>query len=232
ERVSDLDVLPLEAGSTQVIVEAPTLSEAAPERFSQTDLDLALSPDATSIDLLEESLGDALAGNASSDRFDAGLLKTFGAFSRLWRYQIEGFEFDGSRKVRMDAGATARLETLQRQIPPDQRTMVVGKVDRLHHSKRMFTIRTDDGRDLRGFLTNEDVALESLGQLFGQRARVSGVAKFRPSGDLLLIEAEAISADEGGLSVLSVVPKPLLAALDLRGLHRPQGPKSGVGAVF
>jgi hypothetical protein len=232
EKVSDIDVLPLEAGSTQVVIEAPALAEAAPERFSQMDFVLALNPNMTSIDVLEESLGEALAGDASSDKFDAGLLRTFGAFSKLWRHQIEGVEFDGGKRVRLDPAATARLESLQSQIPADQRTMVVGKIDLLHHSKRMFTVRTDDGKDLRGAFVNEDVSLESLGQLFGQRACVSGVAKFRPSGDLLLIEAEAISPADEGLSVLSVAPKPLFSTLDTRALHRSQGPKSGVAAVF
>ncbi len=110
--------------------------------------------------------------------------------------------------------------------------MIVGKLDLLHHSKRMFTVRTDDGKDLRGAFVNDDVSLESLGQLFGQRACVSGVAKFRPSGDVLLIEAETITAAADGLAVLSTSPKPLLPALDVRGLHRSQGAKSGVVAVF
>jgi hypothetical protein len=46
------------------------------------------------------------------------------------------------------------------------------------------------------------------------------------------IEAEAISPADEGLSVLSVAPKPLFSMLDTRALHRPQGPKSGIAAVF
>lgn len=42
DRVSDLTVLPLEAGSTNVVVEAPTLAEAAPDRFAQVDMVSAL----------------------------------------------------------------------------------------------------------------------------------------------------------------------------------------------
>jgi hypothetical protein len=34
------------------------------------------------------------------------------------------------------------------------------------------------------------------------------------------------------LSVLSMEPKPLFPTLDTRALHRSQGPKSGVAAVF
>lgn len=225
-------MLPLEAGSTQVVFEAPTLAEAFPDRFAQMDLDIGLNPDMTSFEVLKESLGEALAGNESSDKFDAGLLRTFGRFARLWRHQIEVIEFDGGNPVRLDATSTARLDGLLRQIPADQRTIVVGKLDQLHHSKRMFTIRTDDGNDLRGMVATDDVSLESLGHLFGQRAQVSGTVKFKASGAPLLVDAESVVAADDGPSVLSKAPRPLFSALDVRALHRSQGPRSGIAAVF
>jgi hypothetical protein len=172
ERISEVDVLPLEAGSTNVIVEAPTLSEAAPDRFLQADFLLDIDAQATCIDVMEESLADALAEDSASERYDAGLLKTFSGFSRLWRHGIECLELDGgNRPVRLDAAATARIEKLQREIPADQQVVVVGKLDQLHHSRRMFTLRTDDGKDVRG-LAGDSVRLEDLGALFGHRASV------------------------------------------------------------
>jgi hypothetical protein len=232
ERISDIELLPLEAGSTQVVLEAPTLAAAAPERFSQADFILALDPDDTCIDVLEESLADALAADPTSERYDAGLLKTFSGFSRMWRHGIECVELDGgSRTVRLDSAATSKMETLQRAIPPDQRVDVVGKLDQLHHSKRMFTLRTDDGKDVRG-LAGDDVRVDDLGALFGQRARISGVARFRASGETLMVEADLIDAESGTSSVFSRAPKPLLPVTDTRALSRPQGPRSGVAAIF
>jgi hypothetical protein len=232
ERISDVEVLPLEAGSTQVVVEAPTLAEAAPERFSQADFLLDLDPESTCIDVMEESLADALAGNTASERFDAGLLKTFSGFARLWRYGIEAVELEGGlHSVRLDAGATNRLETFQRTIPADQHVVVVGKLDQLHHSRRMFTLRTDDGKDVRG-LAGDDVRLEEFGPLFGQRASISGVARFRPSGETLLVEADVIEPAAAMPSIFSRAPKPLLPTGDSRALNRAQGPRSGVAAIF
>ena len=232
ERISDIELLPLEAGSTQVILEAPTLAAAAPERFSQADFILALNPDATCLDVMEESLADALAADPTSDRYDAGLLKTFAGFSKMWRHGIECVELDGgSRSVRLDSAATSKLETLQRAIPADQRVDVVGKLDQLHHSKRMFTLRTDDGKDVRG-MAGDDVRLDELGALFGQRARISGTARFRASGDTLMVEADLIEAESGASSVFSRAPRPLLPLTDTRSLSRPQGSRSGVAAIF
>jgi hypothetical protein len=162
ERASAFDLVGLEAGSTQVIVEAPTLAESVPERFAQADFFSALDPNATAIDVLEESLVDALAENATSERLDGALVKTFAAFGKLFRYGIDGLEFGGAPKIRVDATSLARLERLQ----------------------------------------------------------------------VLRIEADAIEAAADGPSVLSRVPSPLFPALDLRSLHKPQGPRSGVAAVM
>ena len=115
--------------------------------------------------------------------------------------------------------------------PPDQRVDVVGKLDQLHHSKRMFTLQTDNGKDVRG-LAGDDVRVDDLGALFGQRARVSGVARFRASGDPFVVEADLVEPEPGTSSVFSRLPRPLLPATDARALSRSQGPRSGVAAIF
>ncbi len=62
---------------------------------------------------------------------------------------------------------------------------------------------------------------------------MSGVAKFRPSGSVLRIEAEWIErANERDLSLWASGPRPILDALDQRALHQPQGPRSGATAIF
>lgn len=231
ERVTEMDVLPLEPGSTVVVVEAPTLAAAAPERFTQLDFLLDLDPKATAVEVMAESLADALAPRSDSERFDAGLLKTFRGFGRLWRHGIEHLELDGDRPLRLDSSATTKLERLERQIPADQRVVVVGTLDQLHHSRRAFTVRTDDGRDVRGVIGDE-MPVAPLGALFGQRAIVSGIARFRASGDVFFVEADSVDASSDSSSVFSRVPKPALRALDVRSLTRSQGPRSGVAAIL
>jgi hypothetical protein len=232
ERASAVDLVALEAGSTQVILEAPTLAEAVPDRFAQGDFFSALDPNETAIDVLEESLDDALAENATSERFDGALVKSFAAFGKLFRHGIDGLEFDGKSKIRVDAAGLNRLERLQQKIPADQRVMIVGKIEMLRHTGRMFTVRVEDGTELRGVVASDRISTEDLSRVWGHMARVSGWAKYRTSGDVLRIEADAIEAAEDGLSVLSRVPTSLLPALDLRSLHKAQGPRSGVSAVM
>jgi hypothetical protein len=111
--------------------------------------------------------------------------------------------------------------------------MIAGKIDLLRHSDRVFTLILESGEVLRGVVTTEAVDLGELGRLWGRFAVVSGIAKFRPSGAVLRIEAEQVRpAEPADTAVWSQVPRPLLADLDLRTLHWSQGPRSGVSAIF
>ena len=95
----------------------------------------------------------------------------------------------------------------------------------------MFTLVLDDGRTLKGVISS-GVALDQLGTLWGRQARVAGVGKFRPSGAVLRVEAETIEGAVGDTSLWSVMPRPVFQELDPRRLRVPQGPRSGVSAIF
>jgi len=72
EPATEFDFLGLSDGSCVVNLEAPTLAQAAPRTFAQGSLFLDNSSSA--IRLWQESLADALAADADSDRIEA-LLK-------------------------------------------------------------------------------------------------------------------------------------------------------------
>ena len=62
---------------------------------------------------------------------------------------------------------------------------------------------------------------------------MTGVATFRPSASVLRIEAERIErANARDLSLWSGDPRPTFGILEDRALRRPQGPRSGVNAIF
>jgi len=118
-------------------------------------------------------------------------------------------------------------------VTPDQAVRVAGNRDTLRHRDRMFTLILRSGARVRGVVAGGSVALSALGELWGQDVVVSGVAKFRPSGSVLRIEAEWIErANERDLSLWASGPRPIPYSLDERALHRPQGPRSGVAVIF
>jgi hypothetical protein len=233
ERAATFELVGLREGSTVLIVEAPSLSEAAPECFGQADLFRPVNLSRSCLDLLEESVRDALAALPESDAYDDGLIKTFEGFSRVLRHGVEVLELGGDAPVRIDGTSVEALGRLRRAIPPDQQVRVAGKLDALRHSDRMFTLVLESGTHVRGIAGGDGVDLSTLGELWGRDVVVTGVAKFRPSGSVLRIEAEHIEpADAQALALWSSAPRPVLGALDERALRQPQGPRSGVNAVF
>ena len=114
-----------------------------------------------------------------------------------------------------------------------QSVRIAGKLDVLRHSDRMFTLVLESDVEVRGVVASDAIDLNTLGTLWGQPAQVSGLAKFRPSGSILRIEAERIEpASEHDLALWGTVPVPIFGPLNGRSLHRPQGPRSGVSAIL
>lgn len=119
------------------------------------------------------------------------------------------------------------------RIPPDQHVRLVGKLDVLRHSKRMFTLILESGARVSGGIADDRGDLSAMGELWGRDVVVTGVAEFRPSGSVLRIETERIErADARDLNLWSAEPRPIFDVLDERLLRQPQGPRSGVDAIF
>jgi hypothetical protein len=227
---SRFDVLPEKDGKA-IHLDAPPLLETMRERFEQKELFPALDPAKSALDFFEDGLEDALNGVAESERYDDGLVSTFSDFSKLFEQGIEKIELVNGRTVPIALDGLNRIAQLQCQTPLPQAVRVVGKIDFIRHRDRMFTLVLEGGQVLRGFA--EAVDAGALAAMWGKAALVTGMAVFRPSGSVLRIEAEKLSeADERDAAIWSGMPKPLMAPLDLRKLHVPQGPRSGINAIW
>lgn len=231
ESAATFDLVGLEAGSTQLVLQTQTLETAVPQFFAQADMFAPRDPASTGLSLLAESLEDALHGKLDSDRYDDGLLDAFQGFARVFRHGVDSLEIGGRRRVGLDHDSISALRKLRHQIPAPQRAMVAGKLDAIQHSGRLFTLMLESGEAVRGIL-GDDIELADVGRLWGEVVRVSGTAQFRPSGAVLRIETDRIEAFVGDASLWSTAPTPLGQSLDIRELHRPQGPRSGVAAIF
>jgi hypothetical protein len=84
---------------------------------------------------------------------------------------------------------------------------------------------------LRGVADN--IKPEQMASHFGKQVVLSGTAVYRPSGALLRIEADHLgAASDVDLDLWSSEPKPLETEMDVHSLRRPQGPRSGINAIF
>jgi hypothetical protein len=229
EKAAAFDV-ELRKGSTQLALTAAPLGDLVPDKFAQLDMFDPVSPSATCIDVFVEALDDALANKADSDRYDDGLVETMTGFGKVLDHEVRSFELRNGRTRKIEREAVEALRRLRRSIPADQRVRVAGKLDLLKHSSKIFSIDLPEGA-VRGVIVG-DADFSQLGQLLGKQVVVSGLAKFRPSGRVLRVEADQIVPAQGDTTLWEAVPRPLFADLDVRGLRVPQGPRSGVAAIF
>lgn len=230
---ANVDVYVKDASTIEI--EAPPLHETMPERFKQLSFFAELDTSKSCFAVFEESLNDALRGDANSDLYDNGVLETFAEFKRLLARGVESVEINNGRPrpsgpIVIQSGSIDGINRLRRQTPASRRVRLAAKIDMIRHSDRMFTLILESGEVLRGVASG--IEEETLKRFFGKVAVVSGEAVFRPSGSLLRIEADHIEAASGDVSIWSVAPRPLEATIDTQSLSRHQGPLSGLNAIF
>ena len=231
---ASFDFTRLSEGSCVVHLDAPPLAMADPGQFGQGSL--FLDHNTSAIALWSLSLEDSLEGRADSDLFDAGFLDEMETdLKRVFSHGIDGIKMDNrtadAKPVVITPESVERLRSLRLRTPPSRRVRVAGRLDTLRHSDRRFTLILSDGSSMTGIA--EDVEDQKLATLWGLNAVVSGLAVYRPSGTLLRIEADNVDpASASDLEIWSEIPRPLGAELDTRTLRKPQGPRSGLNAIF
>lgn len=219
-----------------VLLSIPALRDTLAGRFRQHDLFPLVEPSETALSLLGRSLDEALEGNTESDAYDEPLLSTFAEeFKQVFRHGVESVEMrngnPGTRPLRVTPAGIQIVERLKRQTPRPRRVRLAGTVDAIRHSDRAFTLVLATGEQIRGVLA--DGSPEELAAHFGKMAIVSGAAQFRPSGTLLRVDADhLVPADDEDLRMWSVMPEPLDVQPSARVARQPQGPRSGVSAIF
>lgn len=214
-----------------ITLHAPRLGDAAPQRFRQLDLFPGIDASRTCLDLFEDSLDDALAGREDSDRYDRALMGTLEALGRVFRHGVDGLRILNGRTLAVDPETIESVRALRLRTPEDRRVMVAGQLDAIRYSDRAFTLVLQSGEALRGIAV-ESVEPAELARLFGQPALVTGLAKFRPSGKVLRVEAERIEAAPGDVAVWSTMPRPIGAGIEPARLRAPQAARSGVAAIL
>jgi len=205
---ADLRISKFAPGSLDLGLQAPRLSDVAPEIFAQQQLFPAgTSSDASAFDLFLDAAQDAAQGKRDSERLDAGVLDILGRASALFakggtRLTIGG---EGRTRVVIDPAAAQTIRTLADETPASRVTRVRGVLDTLTVSTKSLILRLEDGRQLRGFAT--DVAIETLKDLHGKDAVLEGQVTFRPSGEALRIQVESAFAAKAGDVLWAQLPK-------------------------
>ena len=234
----DVEVTGLTAGSAVVALEAPTLANAAPDRFGGAhQVSLFAEPqrlvDASNsaVDIFAGVLASVVQGDRDQVLADRALLDTCVRFARAARDGFDGVQLEGISG--MDAPLVvrrddvAKIELLRDETPTPKAGRVTGTLDTISATKSDVVLTLADGTTVAARLDAHDN--EQLKALFGSRVVVSGMAQFRPSGKLLIIDVEHLGPARNGDLVFESAPR---ATARPTAFLLPQDETTGVSAFF
>lgn len=238
DAVSRFDVTGVSAGSAILTLEAPTLREAAPDRFGAGgqgllfDAELPDASDSTAVELFAAVLEAALENDSAHVFADRTLLDTCVRFARIAGQRDGGLQLEGLRRraspLVIRADHAPRLEQLRDATPGPQAARIAGVLDTISASRAELVVRLADGTKVPARLERHDAAL--LREHFGHPVVVSGVAHYRPSGKLLLVDVEDLMAASAADAIFERLPA-ARAVLPVAPLVA-QDEHSGVSAFF
>lgn len=232
---SDIRVLDVcGADDARMVFDCPRLGEAAGELYRQRQLwDTRPDPDVTGLDLVGDVVLALTRPDRDSKLFDQSLLRRLRSLGVVVENGFCGLEVPSTRAnvpVIVDRKVIEAADALTRAIPQPMQVRVAGTLDMIRDSTSAFALRLDDGSELQGVLLEGDV--RGIAELLGARVVVEGIAVFRPSSNVLRIEARRVIPAPLAPAVWSQMPHPRHERITHSDLVRHQGPRSGLSAIL
>jgi len=194
------EVTGLKPDSAIIQLEARTLREVDPSRFGDgAQLSLFGEPDdrfgeQTAIDIFGRLIATILEGDRDDVVADRSLLDVCARFARVSGGGYDGISLEGLRgrtsRLIVKSSDAPDIELLRDETPRPQAARVVGTLDTVSASRSDVVLVLKDGMHVPARM--EEHNPEALRTLFGKEVVVSGMAYFRPSGRLLLLDVAAL----------------------------------------
>lgn len=209
-----IDITALSYGSAVFALEVPTLQEADAARFGDDghrslfeEHDRSFG-EQTAVDLFGQVLAAGIEGQADDVMADWALLDTCVRFAKISGGGYEGIQIEGLRgrekPLVIMSEHVPQIEILRDETPPLQAVRVAGMLDTISASRSDVILALKDGTKIPARLEDHDP--NALKDLFGKHVVVSGVAHYRPSGRLLLLDVESITELTAGDHLFEAAP--------------------------
>jgi hypothetical protein len=235
EGASDMRVIDVYgADDAHIVFECPTLAEGAPELYDQRELWSAKpEADLTALDLVGDVVEELQKQDRDSQLFDRGLLNSLRRLANaidngFTRICLPGENGQGSAEIDQHVIETA--SGFLTSTPHPQRVRVSGRLDMVRASTSAFGLVLESGEEVAGVLVDGDV--RRIGDLLTKPVMVEGTAVFRPSGNVLRLEATSVQETDEIERVWSELPKPRRPRIERSELIQRQGPRSGIAAIM
>lgn len=234
-RASDIRLLDVTSEcEARIVFDCPELGTAAEEFYEQQQLwRTRPDPELTGLDLLCDVVDQVAEAEQDSALFDKGLLNSLRSLEGAISNEFEAIDIqrhDGRHVSTIDQSVIRAAAELTESTPEPYRVRVSGELDMIRASTGAFELLLDTGEALPAVRLAGDVT--EISELLGQRVVVSGLAVFRPSGNLLRVEADSIAQATDADRVWSEVPRPREERIDRSQLVVRQTPRSGIAAVI
>ena len=218
----DFKLVGIETGSTYLPIKAPVLKDSLEEiQTSLFGVDRKSIQDQSGVDLAIETLSQAYGESKRDDLLDRYVLKKILKSQSL----VEGnmsLELRGSvnNKVILNEKKLSKVKTLEKHTPPERKVKAVGILDVLSHSKRLIKLKTQKGV-IRSHLAKSN-SFKDLMPHFGKKVTVIGIASYKPSGKIDLIEIQEVRPLQGDEEeeIVNQLTIPIDESLDVRQLRR------------
>lgn len=234
----DFEITELSPGSAVLAMDARTLREidqtrfgacAQPSLFGEADTRLG---EQTAIDIFGELLATLLEGDPDDVIADRTLLDSCARFARVSGGGFDGLRLGGLRGRSSPLVITSkdapRIERLRDETPRPQAARVAGTLDTVSASRSDVVLTLKDGTRVPGRMEEHD--LEALRPLLGKEVLVSGMARYRPSGRLLLLDVENVEVARPEDRVFQSAPVARKPKLIIELTHSSESP--GISTFF
>lgn len=212
----EVEVTGLTAGSAVIAVDARPLREVDEARFGQgASWSLFGAADErfgeqSAIDVFGNVLHAVVGGSREDVVADRALLESCARFARVSGGGFSGVVLEGIRgrssPLKLTAEDVPHIERLRDETPRPQAARVTGVLDTVSASRPDVVLLLNDGTRVPGRLDAHDI--EALRRMLGTEVVVSGMAHYRPSGRLLLLDVEELAVARAEDAMFRRAPAP------------------------
>lgn len=200
DSVAAIDITGLSQGSAVLAMEAPRLKDADAQRFGESAQRSLFGEqpkplgELSGIDIYKSQFTAVINAKSDDISVDRALLENFLRFANLTEQHGNVIQLDGGQEqatpLAIQPKLIPELERLRDQAVPSQATRLVGVLDTISASNAAVVLTLKSGSKIPARVEEHD--LNELRKLFGRDVVVSGMAHFKPSGQLRMLAVESI----------------------------------------
>lgn len=226
EKSIDLTVTGIETGSTVLAIEAPMLGETVGDQLRQQDFWLATPQDTDTVfSLITRSINDAILEDLESEYYDAGVLKSLSGLKAYVEGEGQILELKAldrpEERFALGKIELEKVERLRVRTPEPRACIVSGRLNSIEHRRKKFQLVVDGGEIIPGRIDEEFVSVEDMRLLWGEKVSLKGTVFFKPSGNVRLIEAQALNLLGPGEEIFQALPRVQTVAEFIQNIVRP-----------